>query len=418
MLSIISLLPVISKVSFFWITIKSKEYKLESNSYYKPKAKGKRLDRGKSFAAAMDTSVEEIQQASQNKNEIEIEIANKKLKCHLVRIPSKDILTKTTDFFGNLRNKELFENNFRFEQLREAISSNGQNTPAFGRMNGNGKIEIIYGLSRSVACRLEKKDYYILVADDEVSDDDCIATSNFENNHRRLSFWEKSQSILNKINEIQKLQIKNNNSELSERQLAEELDISRSQLQYYKKVSSIPVSVLKYFQADLGRPSLIKLARLMDKYDFNFTGLNLSHIPKLETSATDDEANKHIALVLMTIEAFLISRKWDDLFEIVVPNIKLFEPELALKLGKLVNKFGEERILNASNAIYSQCKNLRKTENCNTEFLDKLKQALNIDTTSSDRKYSSNVDSNGFTVLTIKDKTLLAKLESFLKENQ
>ncbi|WP_198599292.1 ParB N-terminal domain-containing protein, partial [Vibrio sp. 10N.261.55.A7] len=136
------------------------------------------------------TTPQEAQTAAKEQAQtIELAVAGEELvSFELVRIPAEEVESSTTVFADNAR-EQSFLNEHALSDVLTTLKERGQQYPAVGRKNKEGKIEVLDGSRRRMSCILAGKEFLIYVAE-EINADHAKFLSDVANAHKPLSLYE------------------------------------------------------------------------------------------------------------------------------------------------------------------------------------------------------------------------------------
>ncbi|GAB3516799.1 ParB/RepB/Spo0J family partition protein [Photobacterium alginatilyticum] len=119
-----------------------------------------------------------------------LNINNKKVEFRLVEIAPDEVITKTTVTEENQRDQR-FVNALSVRELTAKIREKGQVYPAIGQAGPQGKIEIIDGSQRRMACHLAGKPFSVYVCKGTIDHITASQLSNDTNLFKPLSLIER-----------------------------------------------------------------------------------------------------------------------------------------------------------------------------------------------------------------------------------
>ncbi|MBD1571993.1 ParB/RepB/Spo0J family partition protein [Vibrio sp. S17_S38] len=201
------------------------------------------------------TSPVEAQAAVKEKAQvIELAIAGKELVAfELMSIPAADIENKTVVFAQNSR-EQSFLNEHALSDILVTLKERGQQYPAVGRRNKDGKIEVLDGSRRRMSCILAQKDFLIYVADD-IEAEHAKFLSDVANTHKPLSLYERGREMQLKLDSGQAT---------DQKSLAQIFQCSEALVSGALKAAALPIEILTTYPnvSDVGRPTIVKLHKL------------------------------------------------------------------------------------------------------------------------------------------------------------
>ena len=198
------------------------------------------------------TTTQEAQVAAKDQaNVIELAIAGEKLVTfNLVRVPVRDINTKTRVFDQNAR-EQSFLNEHALSDILSTLKERGQQYPAVGRFSEDGTIEVLDGSRRRMACILAQQDFLVYVADG-IDADHAKFLSDVANAHKPLSLYEKGKEMQVKL-DMQEAE--------DQKALAKMFQCSEALVSGALKAADLPLELLQAYPnvVELGRPTIVKL---------------------------------------------------------------------------------------------------------------------------------------------------------------
>ncbi|HBV75226.1 MULTISPECIES: ParB/RepB/Spo0J family partition protein [Vibrio] len=201
------------------------------------------------------TSPVEAQAAAKDKAQvIELAIAGQDLVAfELISIPASEIEQQTVVFSENSR-EQSFLNEHALSDILVTLKDRGQQYPAVGRRNTEGKIEVLDGSRRRMSCLLAQKDFLIYVADD-IETEHAKFLSDVANAHKPLSLYERGREM----------QLKLDSGEAEDQKaLAQIFQCSEALVSGALKAAALPLALLQAYPnvSDVGRPTIVKLHKL------------------------------------------------------------------------------------------------------------------------------------------------------------
>ncbi|MDN3612177.1 ParB/RepB/Spo0J family partition protein [Vibrio ostreicida] len=198
------------------------------------------------------TTPEEAQQAAKDQAQvIELSVAGEEMVTfELVRIPASHVAKQTVVFSENAR-EQSFLNEHALSDVLVTLSERGQQYPAVGRKQKDGKIEVLDGSRRRMSCILAKKDFLIYVAE-KITGEHAKFLSDVANAHKPLSLYEKGREMQTKLD---------SGEAEDQKALAKMFQCSEALVSGALKAADLPLSLLQAYPnvADLGRPTIVKL---------------------------------------------------------------------------------------------------------------------------------------------------------------
>lgn len=198
------------------------------------------------------TTPQEAQTAAKEQAQtIELAVAGEELvSFELVRIPAEEVESSTTVFADNAR-EQSFLNEHALSDVLTTLKERGQQYPAVGRKNKEGKIEVLDGSRRRMSCILAGKEFLIYVAE-EINADHAKFLSDVANAHKPLSLYEKGKEMQAKLD---------SGEADDQKALARIFQCSEALVSGALKAASLPLTLLQAYPnvGDLGRPTIVKL---------------------------------------------------------------------------------------------------------------------------------------------------------------
>ncbi|MFH0258137.1 ParB/RepB/Spo0J family partition protein [Vibrio rumoiensis] len=198
------------------------------------------------------TSPVEAQAAVKEKAQvIELAIAGQDLVAfELMSIPADEIESQTVVFAENSR-EQSFLNEHALSDILVTLKERGQQYPAVGRRNAEGKIEVLDGSRRRMSCILAQKDFLIYVADD-IQSDHAKFLSDVANAHKPLSLYERGREMQAKLD---------SGAAEDQKALAQMFQCSEALVSGALKAAALPLALLQAYPnvSDVGRPTIVKL---------------------------------------------------------------------------------------------------------------------------------------------------------------
>lgn len=201
------------------------------------------------------TSTQEAQKAASEKVPvIELSVAGEAtVEFQLIRIAAKDISSQTMVFSENAR-EQSFLNELALSDILVTLKERGQQYPAVGRWIDKGKIEVLDGSRRRMACILTEQDFLIYVASD-INTKHAKFLSDVANAHKPLSLYERGKEMQTMLN---------NGSVIDQKELAKVCQCSEALVSGALKAAALPLELLQAYPSvgELGRPTIVKLHKL------------------------------------------------------------------------------------------------------------------------------------------------------------
>ncbi|WP_295899100.1 ParB/RepB/Spo0J family partition protein [uncultured Vibrio sp.] len=198
------------------------------------------------------TTPQEAQTAAKEQAQtIELAVAGEELvSFELVRIPASEVESSTTVFADNAR-EQSFLNEHALSDVLTTLKERGQQYPAVGRRNQEGKIEVLDGSRRRMSCILAGKEFLIYVAED-INTHHAKFLSDVANAHKPLSLYEKGKEMQAKLD---------SGEADDQKALARLFQCSEALVSGALKAASLPLALLQAYPnvGDLGRPTIVKL---------------------------------------------------------------------------------------------------------------------------------------------------------------
>lgn len=201
------------------------------------------------------TTPQEAQKAASEKVPvIQLSVAGEEsVEFELVRVPASDVQTRTSVFAENAR-EQSFLNELALSDILVTLKDRGQQYPAVGRWLDDGRIEVLDGSRRRMACIHAKQDFLIYVAH-QIQTKHAKFLSDVANAHKPLSLYERGR-------EMQALL--DRKEVLDQKELAKVCQCSEALVSGALKAASLPLLLLQAYPsvAELGRPTIVKLHRI------------------------------------------------------------------------------------------------------------------------------------------------------------
>ncbi|CAM3865983.1 Virulence regulon transcriptional activator VirB [Vibrio aerogenes CECT 7868] len=206
------------------------------------------------------TTPQEAQHAVKDKAQyIELAVAGKtQVTFELVSIPAEDVATKTVVFEQNSR-EQAFLNEHALSDILSTLRERGQQYPAVGRKTSDGKIEVLDGSRRRMACILAAQPFLVYVAEN-VNEEHAKFLSDVANAHKPLSLYEKGKEMLAKLE---------SGEAEDQKALAKMFQCSEALVSGALKAADLPLELLQAYPnvVELGRPTIVKLHKQFNGLD-------------------------------------------------------------------------------------------------------------------------------------------------------
>ncbi|WP_027251413.1 ParB/RepB/Spo0J family partition protein [Photobacterium halotolerans] len=201
------------------------------------------------------TTVAEAQSAAKDKAAvIELAVAGETtVAFELVKVKASEIGEQTQVFAQNAR-EQAFLNEHALADILTTLKDRGQQYPAVGRWLDDGRIEVLDGSRRRMACLLSQQDFLIYVAKG-INSDHAKFLSDVANAHKPLSLFERGK-------EMQALLASGKVAD--QKALARFCQCSEALVSGALKAASLPMELLMAYPSvsELGRPTIVKLHKL------------------------------------------------------------------------------------------------------------------------------------------------------------
>jgi ParB family chromosome partitioning protein len=206
------------------------------------------------------TTPQEAQTAAKEMAQvIELAVAGEEMvSFELLRIPAHDIEEKTFVFEENAR-EQSFLNEHALSDVLATLKEKGQQYPAVGRRNADGRIEILDGSRRRMSCILSEKEFLVYTADN-INAEHAKFLSDVANAHKPLSLYEKGREML--------IKLQSGEAE-DQKALAKMFQCSEALVSGALKAADLPLELLQAYPnvSDLGRPTIVKLHKQFNELD-------------------------------------------------------------------------------------------------------------------------------------------------------
>ncbi|CAH0535817.1 hypothetical protein VST7929_03291 [Vibrio stylophorae] len=200
------------------------------------------------------TTVDEAQQAAKDKAAfIELAVAGEQtVQFELVKIQAADVAQKTCVFAQNAR-EQSFLNEHALADILSTLKKSGQQFPAVGRWTDDGKIEVLDGSRRRMACILAAQDFLVYVGKN-ISLKHAKFLSDVANAHKPLSLYERGK-------EMQAMLA--SGEVVDQKELAKVCQCSEALVSGALKAATLPRELLQAYPSvsEIGRPTVVKLHR-------------------------------------------------------------------------------------------------------------------------------------------------------------
>lgn len=221
------------------------------------------------------TSQGEAQQAAQEKTPyIELSVAGEEVvNFELITIPADKIKEQTCVFAQNAR-EQAFLTQVALADILDTLQEKGQQFPAVGRLLEDGKIEVLDGSRRRMACLYAKKEFLVYVGKD-IRTRHAKFLSDVANAHKPLSLFERGKEM-QMLLESGKI--------VDQKELAKHFQCSEAIVSGALKAASLPLELLTAYPsvAELGRPTIVKLHRSYNQLSSEKQSELLTHLNKKE----------------------------------------------------------------------------------------------------------------------------------------
>jgi len=276
------------------------------------------------------TSSAEAQQAAKDQTPyIELSVAGEApVNFKLVTIPAFQIKEKTVVFEQNAR-EQAFLTEIALADILDTLKEKGQQFPAVGRQLDDGRIEVLDGSRRRMACLYAKRDFLVYVGEG-ITTANAKFLSDVANAHKPLSLFERGKEMQAML-DLGKVR--------DQKELARLFQCSEAIVSGALKAASLPLELLKVYPSisELGRPTIVKLHRSYTKLSEEKKKTLLARLSQEKTQHID---NKNIqVLPRVTSE---ITKKIEVMFEEIAPT------------KKKINKKTEVQTLVKNNVTYSR----------------------------------------------------------------
>lgn len=206
---------------------------------------------GKADKRRATTPLEAQTAAKQQAHVIELAVAGKQMVTfELVKIPAADVEKQTYVFDQNAR-EQSFLNELALSDILDTLRERGQQYPAVGRKTEDGRIEVLDGSRRRMACLLAKQDFLIYVGE-KISSEHAKFLSDVANAHKPLSLYEKGKEMQAKLD---------SGEAADQKELAKIFQCSEALVSGALKAADLPLVLLQSYPnvVELGRPTIVKL---------------------------------------------------------------------------------------------------------------------------------------------------------------
>nr|WP_086940504.1 ParB/RepB/Spo0J family partition protein [Thaumasiovibrio occultus] len=192
----------------------------------------------------------------------------------LKTIAAKDVATETLVFSENAR-EQAFLTEHALADILTTLRDRGQQFPAVGRWTDDGKIEVLDGSRRRMACILAGKPFLVYVAKG-INAKHAKFLSDVANAHKPLSLYERGK-------EMQAMLARGDVSD--QKELAKVCQCSEALVSGALKAADLPMELLMAYPSvsELGRPTIVKLHRMY----FNLPKTEQDRL--LDTICADEE---------------------------------------------------------------------------------------------------------------------------------
>ncbi|MGR5177197.1 ParB/RepB/Spo0J family partition protein [Vibrio parahaemolyticus] len=211
------------------------------------------------------TTPQEAQSAAREQAQyIELSVAGEELvSFELMRIPAQEVESNTFVFEENAR-EQSFLNEHALSDVLATLRDKGQQYPAVGRRQKDGKIEVLDGSRRRMSCILAQKEFLIYVAEN-INANHAKFLSDVANAHKPLSLYEKGKEMLAKL--------ESGDAE-DQKALAKMFQCSEALVSGALKAADLPLELLQAYPnvSDLGRPTIVRLHKQFNELDLDNRG--------------------------------------------------------------------------------------------------------------------------------------------------
>lgn len=246
---------------------------------------------------------------------IDLDVAGEeRISFELMRIPATEVETRTVVFAENAR-EQSFLNEHALSDILVSLQEHGQQYPAIGRKNDQGKIEVLDGSRRRMACILAEREFLIYVAE-KIETSHAKFMSDVANSHKPLSLYEKGKEMQAKLD---------SGEAEDQKALAKLFLCSEALVSGALKAASLPLTLLQAYPnvSDLGRPTIVKLHK-------QFNGLT-----ELQQTTLLEKCRQGDAFAWQRGEAQGVSRLTKEVTETVENWIQELLPTQPAKLKSI-----------------------------------------------------------------------------------
>ncbi|WP_117232962.1 ParB/RepB/Spo0J family partition protein [Vibrio maerlii] len=206
---------------------------------------------GKANKRRATTPAEAQEAVKEQAQFIDLAVAGEEMvSFELVRVPADKVVSDTVVFEENAR-EQSFLNEHALSDVLTSLREHGQQYPAIGRKNDQGKIEVLDGSRRRMACILAEREFMIYVAE-KIDTKHAKFMSDVANSHKPLSLYEKGKEMQAKLD---------SGEAEDQKSLAKIFQCSEALVSGALKAAALPLELLQAYPnvSDLGRPTIVKL---------------------------------------------------------------------------------------------------------------------------------------------------------------
>lgn len=206
------------------------------------------------------TTPQEAQTAAKEQAQvIELAVAGEDLVTfELMQIPAEEVVQTTVVFSDNAR-EQSFLNELALSDILTTLKERGQQYPAVGRRTTEGKIEVLDGSRRRMACILANRPFLVYVAEN-INSEHAKFLSDVANAHKPLSLYEKGKEMQAKLD---------TGEAEDQKALAKMFQCSEALVSGALKAAALPLELLQSYPnvVELGRPTIVKLHKQYSELD-------------------------------------------------------------------------------------------------------------------------------------------------------
>ncbi|MDD1795745.1 ParB/RepB/Spo0J family partition protein [Enterovibrio makurazakiensis] len=263
------------------------------------------------------STVQEAQKAASEKAAvIELSVAGEAtVEFELVRVPSSDVVTRTSVFSENAR-EQSFLNELALSDILVTLKDRGQQYPAVGRWLEDDKIEVLDGSRRRMSCILANQDFLIYVAKG-INSKHAKFLSDVANAHKPLSLFERGKEMQTMLER---------GDVLDQKELAKVCQCSEALVSGALKAAALPLSLLQAYPSvgELGRPTIVKLHRMFFSLTHDEQTMFLVKLDENPVWKTVDASG----VSRITREVTLILEQWCESLKPAVAKVEAPSTEL------------------------------------------------------------------------------------------